>query len=137
MFALLEGYNAVVVMIASVTVCRDQARTLPLVLGRSARGSTLASDAIALHDHADELIYLEDDQLAILDAESAVVLSAPRCGGYTGRRFAAGREQNVGLAGYPDFLSKEIAEQPAALRRLVAGRGGNRNVADAIRTAKE
>ena len=48
-------------------------RMSPLVLGRSERGSTVASDAIALNDHADELFYLEDDQLALLSAESVCV----------------------------------------------------------------
>ena len=45
-------------------------RVSPLVLGLGDRGSTVASDAIALNGHADELIYLEDDQLAVLSAEN-------------------------------------------------------------------
>ena len=40
----------------------------------------------------------------------------------------------VNLAGYPDFLSKEVAEQPAALRRLItAGQGDIETLADAIK----
>jgi glucosamine--fructose-6-phosphate aminotransferase (isomerizing) len=72
-FGLLEGYNAVVVMDRLEQQFAAAKRVSPLVLGRSARGSTVASDAIALDDHADELIYLEDDQLAILRAEGVSI----------------------------------------------------------------
>ena len=72
-FGLLEGYNAVVVMDRLGQQFAAAKRVSPLVLGRSARGSTVASDAIALNDHADELIYLEDDQLAILNADSVAI----------------------------------------------------------------
>ena len=119
-FGLLEGYNAVVVMDRLRQQFAAAKRVSPLVLGRGARGSTVASDAIALNEHADELIYLEDDQLAILNADSIGVFQRTSM-----RRITpvAVSQQNgkatTGLAGYPDFLSKEIEEQPAALRRLV------------------
>ena len=48
------------------------------------------------------------------------------------------RKLGVGLAGYPDFLSKEIAEQPAALRRLVRdGQEEIENLAHAINTSED
>jgi glucosamine--fructose-6-phosphate aminotransferase (isomerizing) len=72
-FGLLDGYNAVVVMDRLGQQFAAAKRVSPLVLGRSARGSTVASDAIALDEHADELIYLEDDQLAIINAESVAI----------------------------------------------------------------
>ena len=72
-FGLLEGYNAVVVMDRLEQKFAAAKRVSPLVLGRSSRGSTVASDAIALNEHADELIYLEDDQLAILSAQDVAV----------------------------------------------------------------
>ncbi len=119
-FGLLEGYNAVVVMDRLGQQFAAAKRVSPLVLGRSARGSTVASDAIALDDHADELIYLEDDQLAILDADSVAIFERasmrPISPVAVSLQTASG---STGLAGYPDFLSKEIEEQPAALRRLV------------------
>ena len=137
-FGLLEGYNAVVVMDRVEQQFAAAKRVSPLVLGRSERGSTVASDAIALNDHADELIYLEDDQLALLNAESVCVFDR------TSMRqispVSVMRQENgkapTDLAGYPDFLSKEIAEQPAALRRLVSeGREEIENLADSSRLA--
>ena len=137
-FGLLEGYNAVVVMDRLGQQFAAAKRVSPLVLGRGARGSTVASDAIALNDHADELIYLEDDQLAVLNAGSVAVFERTSM-----RRISpvAVSQQNdkaeTGLAGYPDFLSKEIEEQPAALRRLVReGQAEIETLAEAISRAE-
>jgi glucosamine--fructose-6-phosphate aminotransferase (isomerizing) len=137
-FGLLEGYNAVVVMDRLGHQFAAAKRVSPLVLGRGARGSTVASDAIALNDHADELIYLEDDQLAVLNAGSVAVFERKSMRPISP---VAVSQQNAkvetGLAGYPDFLSKEIEEQPAALRCLVReGREEIESLADAIGTAQ-
>jgi glutamine---fructose-6-phosphate transaminase (isomerizing) len=136
-FGFLEGYNAVVVMDRLGEQFAAVKRVSPLVLGRGARGSTVASDAIALNEHADELIYLEDDQLAILNADGVAVFQRTSMRRIT--PVAVSQENGkapTGLAGYPDFLSKEVAEQPAALRRLVLdGREEIESLAAAIRSA--
>jgi glutamine---fructose-6-phosphate transaminase (isomerizing) len=136
-FGLLEGYNAVVVMDRLEQRFVAAKRVSPLVLGRSARASTVASDAIALHNHASELIYLEDDQLAVLCADSVSIFersSMRQISPITVSR--QDRIEAVDLGRYPDFLSKEVAEQPAALRRLVRdGQEEIENLADAIATA--
>ena len=138
-FGLLEGYNAVVVMDRLGQRFAAIKRVSPLVLGRGARGSTVASDAVALNDHADELIYLEDDQLAILSADGVALFERTSMRPLTP---VAVPQQNdnvrTGLSGYPDFLSKEIEEQPEALRRLVIdGQEEIQSLADAIRTAED
>jgi glucosamine--fructose-6-phosphate aminotransferase (isomerizing) len=119
-FELLDGYNAIVVMDRLEQQFAAAKCVSPLVLGRSSRGSTVASDAIALDDHADQLIYLEDGQLAILDAHHVAIFERPSMRpispvAVSPQTARAGTD----LAGYPDFLSKEIEEQPAGLRRLV------------------
>jgi glucosamine--fructose-6-phosphate aminotransferase (isomerizing) len=137
-FGLLEGYNAVVVMDRLGQQFAAAKRVSPLVLGRSARGSTVASDAIALDVHADELIYLEDDQLAILNADSVAIFERTSMKPMSPVRVSQqSARASTGLAGYPDFLSKEIEEQPAALRRLVLeGRQEIERLAEAIRKAE-
>src|SRR5215211_2089524 len=138
-FSLLEGYNAVVVMDRVEQLFAAAKRVSPLVLGRSDRGSTVASDAIALNDHADELIYLEDDQLAVLGAESIRVFDRESMT-QIAPVIVSQRDRNaeVKLTGYPDFLSKEIAEQPAALRRLVSeGRQEIETLAQGINTVEK
>jgi glucosamine--fructose-6-phosphate aminotransferase (isomerizing) len=138
-FSLLEGYNAIVVMDRVEQQFAATKRVSPLVLGRSDRGSTVASDAIALSDHADELIYLEDDQLALLSADSVRVFDRSSMRQISPVSVAQLDEKAmVTLAGYPDFLSKEVAEQPAALRRLVSeGRKEIEKLAQAIATAEK
>ena len=137
-FGLLEGYNAVVVMDRLQQQFAATKRVSPLVLGRSARGSTVASDAIALDGHADELIYLEDDQLAILNSESVSVFERASMSRITPVPVTQqDRRESIDLGRYPDFLSKEVAQQPAALRRLIRdGREEIENLADAIATAQ-
>jgi glucosamine--fructose-6-phosphate aminotransferase (isomerizing) len=136
-FGLLEGYNAVVVMDRLEQQFAAAKRVSPLVLGRSARGSTVASDAIALDDHADELIYLEDDQLAILRAEGVSIFERASMRQITPVAVSQHeRTESADLGRYPDFLSKEVAEQPAALRRLVReGRDEIQSLADAMTSA--
>jgi glutamine---fructose-6-phosphate transaminase (isomerizing) len=137
-FGLLEGYNAVVVMDRLQQQFAATKRVSPLVLGRSARGSTVASDAIALDGHADELIYLEDDQLAILNSESVSVFERASMSRISPVPVTQqDRRESIDLGRYPDFLSKEVAQQPAALRRLIRdGREEIENLADAIATAQ-
>jgi glucosamine--fructose-6-phosphate aminotransferase (isomerizing) len=136
-FGLLEGYNAVVVMDRVAQQFAAAKRMSPLVLGRSKRGSTVASDAIALDVHADELIYLEDDQLALLSAEDVCVFDRTTMHQISPVSvMQQERKAGVDLAGFSDFLSKEVEEQPTALRRLVSeGRRDIEVLADAIRIA--
>ena len=119
-FELLEGYNAIVVMDRADQQFAAVKRVSPLVLGRSDLGSTVSSDAIALDDYAEEVIYLEDDQIAVLSADAIRVWdrrSMREVSPVSVRQ--RGQESTRDLAGNPDFLSKEVGEQPAALRRLV------------------
>jgi glucosamine--fructose-6-phosphate aminotransferase (isomerizing) len=136
-FGRLEGYNAVVVMDRLTQQFAAAKLVSPLVLGRGARGSSVASDAIALHQHADELIYLEDHHLAILGAESITIFDRTSMREVSPVAVSQqDRNVDIGLASYPDFLSKEIAEQPAALRRLVhEGQDEIQQLADAINTS--
>jgi glucosamine--fructose-6-phosphate aminotransferase (isomerizing) len=137
-FGLLEGYNAVVVMDRLGQQFAAAKRVSPLVLGRSARGSTVASDAIALDVHANELIYLEDDQLAILNADGVAIFERTSMRPISPVAVSPqSAKLSTGLGAYPDFLSKEIDEQPAALRRLVLeGREEIERLAGAISKAE-
>ena len=137
-FAQLDGYNAIVVMDREQQRFAAAKRVSPLVMGRSASGSTVASDAIALHGHADELIYLEDDQLAILHAQGIDVFDRASMQPVSTVAIAqTGPREDIGLGAFPDFLSKEISEQPQALRRLVRdGQDEIRDLAGAIRKAR-
>lgn len=119
-FRRLEGYNAIVVLDSLQRCFAAAKRVSPLVIGLGDRKTTIASDAIAVDAHADSLIYLEDDQLAVIDAHGAEVLDIDSLLPLATIKFVSNSTQpEIALGSYPDFMSKEIAEQPEALRRLV------------------
>lgn len=94
----------------------------PLVVGSGATGSFIASDALALQGMVDELIYLEDGDIATLTRESIEVYDS------TGNRQQRTREkhdfieQRVDKGNYRHFMLKEIHEQPQAIAATLQGR---------------
>lgn len=135
-FARLDGYNALVVLDHKSESIAAVKRVSPLVVGRGTGGSTIASDAIALRKHADELIYLEDDQLAVLSAAGIDVFDRQTLLPIDVRSTPLHAIDDVELGPHPHFMVKEISEQPATLRRLVdEGRAEIEDLASAIAAA--
>ncbi len=135
-FRRLDGYNAIVVF----DRCEDQIvaikRVSPLVAGRGTAGSIIASDAIAMHGHAEELIYLEDDQLAILEPDAISLLDSETLAPLSLNIVAMHDIEDVTLGQFPHFMIKEISEQPVTLRRLISeSRGEIESLAAAVKEA--
>jgi glucosamine--fructose-6-phosphate aminotransferase (isomerizing) len=116
----VEGLNAVIAMDV-VTKELVAAKTVsPLVAGVGRGGVVIASDALALRDHAERVVYLEDhhlvrlskDGLVLYDRASMREIDAP----FEPLRLPEG---DVALGSHPHFMAKEMAEQPAVLERLV------------------
>lgn len=120
-FELLDGYNAVVVLDRQGHQFVAAKRVSPLVVGQGQQGATIASDAVAIQEHADELIYLEDDHLAVLSPSGIAVLDRRTLEPLVPRRVPSVHiAADVERGDYPTFMAKEMAEQPGTLRRLVA-----------------
>lgn len=94
----------------------------PIVVGMGQDGAYLASDIVALIDATRDVVVLEDGQFAKLtpkgieytDAEGAVITPA-----------VTHVDWDVDMAekgGYPDFMLKEICEQPRVVRDTLVGR---------------
>lgn len=114
-FSRLDGLGAVIVLdLASRTMLATK-RTSPLVVGRNCSKVTIASDEIALAGHATEVHYLEDGELAVLSSKGVDIQGAV-CDSWAQVSVDPSRD---GLNGHPDFMSKEMAEQPGVLERLV------------------
>jgi glucosamine--fructose-6-phosphate aminotransferase (isomerizing) len=114
-FARLVGLGAVIVLdLASRTMLATK-RTSPLVVGRNCSKVTIASDEIALAGHASEIHYLEDGELATLSGDGIEIHGAAPVSWSE----VSMDHYRHGLDGYPDFMSKEMAEQPEVLERLV------------------
>ena len=127
----LEGSWALAVVCADAPgeiVCARNGS--PLVVASTPDGAYAASDVTPLASVTSHVIQLENGQLARLEQSGRVTVFD-----------AEGAEVDVPstididwdasaatLGGYADFMAKEIAEQPEAIERLLAGRMGEHGV---------
>ena len=123
-FARLHGLNAIIVM----DVTRDElvaVKTIsPLILGLGDGANYVASDTTALVEYTRDVVYLEDNQVAVLRPDEVLLLDL-----HSGAPLPLRRERvdwetgDMGLGGFPDFMSKEMAEQGRVVRQIASGYG--------------
>ncbi len=97
-------------------------KDVPLVVGLADGESFLASDVAAILAHTDQVVYLEDGDVAdlrpsgvtITDVEGKELQRAVTTIDWTPEAAEKG--------GYEHFMLKEIHEQPESLRQAIAGR---------------
>jgi glucosamine--fructose-6-phosphate aminotransferase (isomerizing) len=137
-FRRLDGLSAIGVLDPHLECIAAAKNGSPLVLGWGDDGNYLASDSSALLDHTRKLTFLDDGQAALVTGDSLSVYDVT-----TGERIQQPRvwditwEQEVdSLDGYPNYMAKEIAEQPSVLRRLAASQSeAARDLAESIQRA--
>jgi glucosamine--fructose-6-phosphate aminotransferase (isomerizing) len=123
-FRQLHGLNAVAVLDVRGSQLAAAKNGSPLVLGWGDSGSLLASDHSALLEHTRRVTFVEDGQAALVGAGSIRLFDVA-----SGGELAPAVTQvewdaaDADLGGYPDYMTKEIHEQPAVLRRIAAGWG--------------
>ena len=110
-------------------VCADEPDVIavarkdsPIVVGMGQDGAYLASDIVALIDAARDVVVLEDGQFAKLTPEGIVYTDAE---GAVIEPAVTHVDWDVDIAekgGYPDFMLKEICEQPRVVRDTLVGR---------------
>jgi len=93
----------------------------PMVLGIGDGENFLASDPHALVTHTRQVVFLQDGELAILDASGVQTF---RAGALTSPAVHILEEEWGGseLEGFPHYMLKEIHDQPEALRQCLSGR---------------
>lgn len=94
----------------------------PIVLGVGENGSYLGSDIIALIDATRDVVILEDNQLAVMHPDHIDYFDAE---GNSVTPEITHVDWDIDVAekgGYPDFMLKEIHEQPRVVRDTLAGR---------------
>lgn len=129
MAAVRDACAHVVGAYGLAAVCADEPDVIavarkdsPIVVGMGQDGAYLASDIVALIDATRDVVVLEDGQFAKLtpkgieftDVEGAVITPA-----------VTHVDWDVDMAekgGYPDFMLKEICEQPRVVRDTLVGR---------------
>ena len=97
----------------------------PLVVGMADDGAYMASDIIAMIDHTRDVCILEDGVFAELRADGIEFFEAE--GDYVRaaspeRTYIDWDADLTEKGGYPDFMLKEIHEQPRVIRDTLAGR---------------
>ncbi|APE95074.1 glutamine--fructose-6-phosphate transaminase (isomerizing) [Halodesulfurarchaeum formicicum] len=94
----------------------------PLVLGVGDGQNYLASDAPAFIEFTDQVVYLEDGDIVVVDRDGYRIADSE------GREIDRPVEtidwaaESAEKAGYDHFMLKEIQEQPMALRQTLEGR---------------
>jgi glucosamine--fructose-6-phosphate aminotransferase (isomerizing) len=94
----------------------------PLVIGVGVGETVVASDAAAIIQHTDRVIYLEDGDMATVGAGTVDIRNL---GNTPVTRGVTRIEWDLSAAekgGHAHFMAKEIAEQPDALRNAIRGR---------------
>jgi len=114
---------------AIAVLCEGEPQTIiaarsgcPLVVGMSEHGAFAASDVTAILAHTRDVVFLEDDDLAVLSTNGLVVKDAK---GKPVTRAATRIAWDAAAAekgGYPHFMLKEIHEQPQVILDTMRGR---------------
>jgi len=97
-------------------------RGSPLVIGMGSDESIIASDVSAIVAHTQQVIYLQDGDVARITAEGAEIYTLDQ--GAVDRNVSS-VEWEIGAVekgGYEHFMLKEIFEQPEALQNTIRGR---------------
>lgn len=95
----------------------------PLVVGQGAEGAYVASDIIAMIDATRDVVVMNDGELAKLTPEGVTYYTA--AGQVIENPKVTHVDWNLDVAekgGYPDFMLKEIHEQPEAVKKSVSSR---------------
>ncbi len=139
--AYADGHDLMAAVRASVSqvmgayglavVCADEPGTIavarkdsPIIIGMGEQGAYVASDVIALIDATRDVVVLEDDQFAKLTPEGIEYTDAE---GRAVEPKVTHVDWDLDMAekgGYPDFMLKEIHEQPRVVRDTLVGRMG-------------
>lgn len=119
----LEGAYAICVMHADQPDYLVAAKkNSPLLLGQGQNANFIASDVPAILRHTRDIIYLEDEQLAVVSQNQIEIFDLQ---GQTVDYEVSHIDWNIVAAekmGYDHFMLKEIHEQPTAFGQTLAGR---------------
>jgi glucosamine--fructose-6-phosphate aminotransferase (isomerizing) len=119
-FRKLRGLNAIAVLDVQTGQIAAAKSGTPLVLGAAPFGHFLASDHSALLEHTREVSFVRDGQAVLLSREKLrlfdIESGSELVPELTTVEWSA---VSTDRAGYPDYMTKEIHEQPGVLRSIV------------------
>jgi glucosamine--fructose-6-phosphate aminotransferase (isomerizing) len=122
-FRQLAGLNAIAALDVSSGCLAAAKSGSPLTLGWADGGMLLASDYAALLEHTRKMTFLDENQAALLTPDGIAIYDIT-----SGEMLPPSvievewSAEAADLQGFPDFMSKEIHEQPHVLRRIARER---------------
>ncbi len=96
----------------------------PLIIGLGTGENIIASDIPAVLKHTREVLVLEDGDVATVTSDGVVVVDANGAEREPERMHVDWDLSAAEKGGYPDFMLKEILEQPKAITETLRGRLG-------------
>ncbi len=150
--AIIMALNKVEGTYGIAVYCRDEPGKLfaarlgsPLVIGVGDGENFIASDATPIVEHTQRVIYLNDDDLAVIRKDEMVLKAIRNKSVEPEVKDVDLKIGEIDKEGYPHFMLKEIFEQPRAIHDTFRGRvlpnqsglmlGGLHNVFDTIASA--
>src|SRR4051812_48909372 len=110
-------------------ICRDEPDTLvvarkgsPLIVGVGQSEYVVASDASAIVEHTTQVIYLNDNELAVLKPEGFRTMTTDDVAVSPVVTQLEHKLEAYELGDFEHFMLKEIFEQPTAIRNCLRGR---------------
>lgn len=101
-------------------------KSSPLVIGVGDGETFLASDATPIVEFTDKVVYLNDDEIAIIHrGEPLQIITTDNVPGEVDIKTLKMSVEQLEKGGYPHFMLKEIFEQPRTIHDCIRGRIGN------------
>lgn len=97
-------------------------RGSPILVGVGDGQYYIASDSAAIVDHTDKVIYLEDDQIAVVKRDSLELYDLKLNHQKIRLENLDSFSEDLEHSGYTSFLDKEIHEQPDTIEDVMRGR---------------
>ncbi len=94
----------------------------PILIGVSDGEYLVASDSSAILTHTQKVIYLNDEEIAIITPQGINFTNLARETLFKNTKILDWNLENTQKNGFPHFMLKEIFEQPKSLRNSIAGR---------------
>jgi len=112
-----------------VVVCADEPNKLvaarkgsPLIVGVGTDEYVVASDASAIIEHTANVIYLNDNEMAVITSEGMRTVTIDNVPISKGIEQIEWSLEEIALGGFEHFMLKEIFEQPESVRNCLRGR---------------
>jgi len=127
--AVLEALREVSGTYGLAVLCADEPGKIvaarkgsPLIIGVGKDEYLVASDASAIVEHTANVVYLNDNELAVLTGDSMRTFTLDNVAVTKQVQQIEWSLEQIALDGFEHFMLKEIFEQPEAIRTCLSGR---------------